>query len=164
MKKRMFILTVLLLCMSTVNAQRVNEESVIEPLAGTWQYVEEVTKADGEKAYIGKQIYKTITKEKRYYVVLGVNIPLKEENSKETKISTLSFITQEGELEITSESTYLEYINNHYIDKNLNNTISQLRFKFGENKNILYIEYNLGGEESPNWISEVWLRVIPFGA
>ena len=95
---------------------------------------------------------------------MGVNIPLKEENSKETKISTLSFITQEGELEITSGSTYLEYINNHYIDKNLNNTISQLRFRFGENKNILYIEYNLGGEESPNWISEVWLRVIPFGA
>ena len=67
-------------------------------------------------------------------------------------------------IEFTSENTYLEYINKHYLDKNLNNTISNLRFKFNEkNANILYIEYNLGGNDDGNWVSEVWLRVMPYG-
>lgn len=162
MKKRLFLLAFALLCMHAIKAQQIDKEAVIEELAGTWQYVEEVSKADGGKAYIGKQIYKTITRDKNYFVIMGINIPLKEEQDENAKISTLTFITQQGEIEITSESSYNEYINSHYINKNLNNTISQLRFKFGEDKNKLYIEYNLGGE-NPNWVSEVWLRVIPFG-
>ena len=67
-------------------------------------------------------------------------------------------------MEMRDNNTYLEYINNHYLDKSLNNTISNLRYRFcEENKNILYVEYNLGEEDS-NWISEVWLRVMPLGA
>ena len=72
-------------------------------------------------------------------------------------------MTQEGEIEFTSGNTYLEYINKHYLDKSLNNTISNLRFEFNEkNPNILYIEYNLGDNDD-NWVKEVWLRVMPYG-
>ena len=57
-----------------------------------------------------------------------------------------------------------KYINKHYLDTNLNNTISQLRYRFNENNpNILYLEYNLSGADE-NWVSEVWLRVMPLGA
>lgn len=164
MKKRMLILVVALLGgLLSNHAQQPDKESVLKSLAGTWQYVEETTKADGEKAYIGRQIYKTITADQKYSVMIGVNFTVKEESNAEEKMSTLTFITQQGEIEITSESTYLEYIHNHYIDKNLNNTISSLRFRVGSNPNIMYIEYNLGGEESPNWVSEVWMRVVPLG-
>lgn len=164
MKKRMLILVVALLGgLLGSHAQQPDKESVLKSLAGTWQYVEETTKADGEKAYIGRQIYKTITADQKYSVMIGVNFTVKEESNAEEKMSTLTFITQQGEIEITSESTYLEYIHNHYIDKNLNNTISSLRFRVGSNPNIMYIEYNLGGEESPNWVSEVWMRVVPLG-
>jgi hypothetical protein len=63
------------------------------------------------------------------------------------------------------DNTYLEYINKHHLDKSLNNTISNLRYRFSEeNRNILYVEYNLSGTESDNWVSEIWLRVIPLGA
>ena len=146
----------------TANAQaRKNKKN---PLAGLWQYVEEKTLPDGQKSYIGKQIYKTITTDNRYSVVLGINIPLKDADSEKTDLSTVTVITQEGEIEFTSGNTYLEYINKHYLDKSLNNTISNLRFKFNEkNPNILYIEYNLGGNEEGEWISEVWLKVLPYG-
>ena len=135
------------------------------PLAGLWQFMEENTRADGQQTYVGKQIYKTITTDNRYFVILGVNIPLKEANSEKTNMSTVTFITQEGEIEMTSENTYLEYINRHYLDKSLNNTISNLRFRFNEkNPNILYIEYNISGNDDNNWVSEVWMRVMPYGA
>ena len=63
------------------------------------------------------------------------------------------------------DNTYLEYINKHHLDKSLNNTISNLRYRFSEeNKNILYVEYNLCGTDYDNWVSEIWLRVIPLGA
>ena len=78
--------------------------------------------------------------------------------------NALTFVTQKGDIVLGSDNSYLEYINNHYLDKNLNNTISQLRYRFNEdNPNVLYLEYNLGGADE-NWVSEVWLRVVPFGA
>ena len=167
--KILLILLVLLLFVviifcgtATVQAQKKKEKK--NPLVGLWQYMEETTRADGQKAYIGKQIYKAITKDNRYFVMLGVDIPLKEANSEKTDMSTVTFITQEGEIEITSGNTYLEYINNHYLDKSLNNTISNLRFKFSDKSpNILYIEYNINNDEG-NWVSEVWTRVMPYGA
>ena len=93
-----------------------------------------------------------------------VDIPLKEADSEKTEMSTVTFMTQEGEIEFTSENTDLEYINKHYLDKNLNNTISNLKFRFGEdNPNILYVEYNLGEADDATWVSEVWMRVVPYG-
>lgn len=166
MKKFMFLFTVILfLGVATGYAQEKKTGPDAGPLVGMWQYVEEVTTAEGGKAYIGKQIFKTITEENTYFVILGVNIPIKEANWEESKTSTLAFITQEGEIEMKEDNTYLEYINKHHLDKSLNNTISNLRYRFSEeNKNILYVEYNLCGTDYDNWISEIWLRVIPFGA
>ena len=166
MKKFMFLFAVVLfLGVKTGYSQEKLCDPRIAPLVGMWQYVEEVTTADGEKAYIGKQIFKTITEEKTYFVILGVNIPVKESNWEESKTSTLAFITQQGEIEMREDNTYLEYINNHYLDKSLNNTISNLRYRFSEeNKNILYVEYNLNGTDNENWVSEIWMRVIPLGA
>jgi hypothetical protein len=166
MKKFMFLLTVILLLgVRTGYTQEAKTGPKAGPLVGMWQYVEEVTTAEGGKAYIGKQIFKTITEDNTYFVILGVNIPIKEANWEESKTSTLAFITQEGEIEMKEENTYLEYINKHYLDKSLNNTISNLRYRFSEeNKNILYVEYNLSGTEDENWVSEIWLRVIPLGA
>ena len=166
MKKFMFLFTVILfLGVSTGYAQVKKTGPDAGPLVGMWQYVEEVTTAEGGKAYIGKQIFKTITEDNTYFVILGVNIPIKEANWEESKTSTLAFITQEGEIEMKEDNTYLEYINKHHLDKSLNNTISNLRYRFSEeNKNILYVEYNLCGTDYDNWISEIWLRVIPFGA
>lgn len=165
-KRFMLLLAVMIFgSMCTVNAQKENKEEMIKPLIGIWQYVEEVVKADGQTIYIGKEIYKTIREDKSYCVMASVDIPIKEENQENPTISTVTFITQQGEIEMTSGSTYLEYINKHYIDKNLNNTISNLRYRVSEkNPNILYIEYNLGGNEESGWISEVWMRVLPLGA
>ena len=160
-KRVLLIFCVALFCGITTTHSQTNKKN---PLMGLWQYADEVTLADGQKSYIGKQIYKTITTDNRYFVVLGINIPLKDANSEKTNMSTVTFMTQEGEIEFTSDNTYLEYINKHYLDKNLNNTISNLRFKFNEkNPNILYIEYNIGGNDDSNWTSEVWLRVMPYG-
>ena len=157
----MFFLAIMLWGITSSSAQQDSENLKIKPLLGVWQYVEEVATPNGEPAYIGKQIYKTITWDKKYYVMVGLNIPVKLSEQQEAQTSTLSFITQEGDIVIGSENSYLEYINNHYLDKSLNNTISQLRYRFNEkNPNILYLEYNLGGTEE-NWISEVWLRVMP---
>lgn len=164
MKKIMFIFAIMLLGITTSSAQQNNEDLKIKPLLGVWQYVEEVATPEGEPAYIGKQIYKTITWDKKYYVIVGLNIPVKLSEDQEAQTSTLSFITQEGDIVLGSENSYLEYINNHYLDKSLNNTISQLRYRFNEkNPNILYLEYNLGGADE-NWVSEVWLKVMPLGA
>jgi hypothetical protein len=166
MKKFMFLFAVILfLGVGTGHAQVKKTGSDAGPLVGMWQYVEEVTTAEGGKAYIGKQIFKTITEDNTYSVILGVNIPIKDVNWEESKTSTLAFITQEGEIEMKEDNTYLEYINNHYLDKSLNNTISNLRYRFSEeNKNILYVEYNLSGTDNDGWVSEIWLRVIPLGA
>lgn len=164
MKKIMFLFAIMLLGITTLSAQQNNEDLKIKPLLGVWQYVEEMATPDGETTFIGKQIYKTITWDKKYYVIVGLNIPVKLSENQEAQTSTLSFITQEGDIVLGSENSYLEYINSHYLDKSLNNTISQLRYRFNENNpNILYLEYNLGGTEE-NWISEVWLRVMPLGA
>lgn len=164
MKKIMFLLTAVLFGFAAASAQQNNEDLKIKPLLGVWQYVEEMATPDGETTFIGKQIYKTITWDKKYYVIVGLNIPVKLSENQEAQTSTLSFITQEGDIVLGSENSYLEYINSHYLDKSLNNTISQLRYRFNENNpNILYLEYNLGGTEE-NWISEVWLRVMPLGA
>ena len=160
----MFLFAIMLLGITTLSAQQNNEDLKIKPLLGVWQYVEEMATPDGETTFIGKQIYKTITWDKKYYVIVGLNIPVKLSENQEAQTSTLSFITQEGDIVLGSENSYLEYINSHYLDKSLNNTISQLRYRFNEdNPNILYLEYNLGGTEE-NWISEVWLRVMPLGA
>ena len=166
MKKFMFLFAFILsLGVGTGHAQVKKTGPDAEPLVGMWQYVEEVTTAEGGKAYIGKQIFKTITEDNTYFVILGVNIPIKEANWEESKTSTLAFITQEGEIEMKEDNTYLEYINKHYLDKSLNNTISNLRYRFSEeNRNILYVEYNLSGTDNENWVSEIWLRVIPLGA
>ena len=164
MKKIMFLFAIMILGITTMSAQQNSDDLKIKPLLGVWQYVEEVAMPDGGTTYIGKQIYKAITWDKKYYVFAGVNIPIKPSEGQEAQTSTLSFITQEGDIVLGSENSYLEYINSHYMDKNLNNTISQLRYRFNENNpNILYLEYNLGGAEE-NWISEVWLRVMPLGA
>lgn len=164
MKKIMFLLTAVLFGFAATSAQQNNEDLKIKPLLGVWQYVEEAAMPDGQTAYIGKQIYKTITSDKKYYVIAGVNVPVKPHESQEAQTSTLTFVTQEGDIVLGSDNSYLEYINNHYLDKNLNNTISQLRYRFNEdNPNVLYLEYNLGGADE-NWVSEVWLRVMPFGA
>ena len=164
MKKIMFLFAIMLLGITTLSAQQNNEDLKIKPLLGVWQYVEEMATPDGETTFIGKQIYKTITWDKKYYVIVGLNIPVKLSENQEAQTSTLSFITQEGDIVLGSENSYLEYINSHYLDKSLNNTISQLRYRFNENNpNILYLEYNLGGADE-NWVSEVWLRVMPFGA
>ena len=160
-KRVLLIFSVVLFCGTITTHAQTNKKN---PLIGLWQYADEVALADGQKSYIGKQIYKTITTDNRYFVVLGINIPLKDASREKTNMSTVTFMTQEGEIEFTSENTYLEYINKHYLDKNLNNTISNLRFKFNEkNPNILYIEYNIGGNDEGNWVSEVWLRVMPYG-
>ena len=166
MKKFMFLFAFILFSgVGTGHAQVKKTGPDAGPLVGMWQYVEEVTTAEGGKAYIGKQIFKTITEDNTYFVILGVNIPIKEANWEESKTSTLAFISQEGEIEMKEENTYLEYINKHYLDKSLNNTISNLRYRFSEeNKNILYVEYNLSGTDNENWVSEIWLRVIPLGA
>ena len=165
MKKFMFLFAFILFSgVGTGHAQVKKTGPDAGPLVGMWQYVEEVTTAEGGKAYIGKQIFKTITEDNTYFVILGVNIPIKEANWEESKTSTLAFISQEGEIEMKEENTYLEYINKHYLDKSLNNTISNLRFEFNEkNPNILYIEYNLGDNNDDNWVKEVWLRVMPYG-
>ena len=166
MKKFMFLFAFILFSgVGTGHAQVKKTGPDAGPLVGMWQYVEEVTTAEGSKAYIGKQIFKTITEDNTYFVILGVNIPIKEANWEESKTSTLAFISQEGEIEMKEENTYLEYINKHYLDKSLNNTISNLRYRFSEeNRNILYVEYNLSGTDNDNWVSEIWLRVIPLGA
>lgn len=166
MKKFMFLFAFILFSgVGTGHAQVKKTGPDAGPLVGMWQYVEEVTTAEGGKAYIGKQIFKTITEDNTYFVILGVNIPIKEANWEESKTSTLAFISQEGEIEMKEENTYLEYINKHYLDKSLNNTISNLRYRFSEeNRNILYVEYNLSGTDNENWVSEIWLRVIPLGA
>ncbi len=166
MKKFMFLFAFILFSgVGTGHAQVKKTGPDAGPLVGMWQYVEEVTTAEGGKAYIGKQIFKTITEDNTYFVILGVNIPIKEANWKESKTSTLAFISQEGEIEMKEDNTYLEYINKHYLDKSLNNTISNLRYRFSEeNRNILYVEYNLSGTDNDNWVSEIWLRVIPLGA
>jgi hypothetical protein len=166
MKKLMFLFTVILfLGVNTSYAQERKTGPDANPLVGMWQFVEEVTTAEGGKAYIGKQIFKTITEDNTYFVILGVNIPIKEANWEESKTSTLAFISQEGEIEMKEDNTYLEYINKHYLDNSLNNTISNLRYRFSkENKNILYVEYNLSGTDYDDWVSEIWLRVIPLGA
>lgn len=162
-KRVLFILVVAFFCGTITTQAQVNKNKK-NPLVGLWQYANEKTLPDGKKSYVGKQIYKTITTDNRYFVVLGINIPLKEADSEKTDMSTVTFMTQEGEIEFTSDNTYLEYINKHYLDKSFNNTISNLRFKFNENNpNILYIEYNMGGNEDGNWVSEVWLRVMPYG-
>ena len=164
MKKIMFLFAIMLLGITTLSAQQNNEDLKIKPLLGVWQYVEEAAMPDGQTAYIGKQIYKTITGDKKYYVIAGVNVPVKPHENQDIQTSTLTFVTQEGDIVLGSNNSYLEYINNHYLDKNLNNTISQLRYRFNEeNPNVLYLEYNLGGADE-NWVSEVWLRVMPFGA
>lgn len=164
MKKIMFLLAVMFIGITYSSAQQNNEDLKIKPLLGVWQYVEEAPTPDGGVAYIGKHIYKTITWDKKYYVIAGINVPVKLHENQEAQSSTLSFITQEGDIVLGSENSYLEYINHHYLDSNLNNTISQLRYRFNENNhNILYLEYNLGGGEE-NWISEVWLKVMPLGA
>ena len=148
---------------STIFAQE--NDAKKNPIEGVWQLVEEVTRADGKTMVMGKQIYKTITADNKYTVMLGINIPIKNSDDENVKYSTLTFVTQMGEIEFTSENTYLEYINNHYLDRNLNNTISSLKFRFGEeNPNLLYVEYNLGGADAGNWVSEVWMRVMPYGA
>lgn len=164
MKKIMLLFALVLLGITDASAQQENEELKIKPLLGLWQYAEEVTMPDGQTAYIGKQIYKTITPDKKYYVVLGIDIPIKMSEEAETKTSTMSFITHEGDIVIGSDNGYIEYINRHYLDKTLDNTISNLRYRFNEkNSNILYLEYNLNGSDDESWISEVWLRVIPYG-
>ncbi len=161
--KKMFLLLAVMLTGFTSMAVAQKGKVGDNPIEGVWQYVEEVTRADGKTIFIGKQIYKTITADNQYYVMLGVNIPVKSSETENAKISTLTFMTQQGEIEMTSENTYLEYINNHYLDKNLNNTISNLKFRFNaDNPNILYIEYNIDGDNS--WVSEVWMRVMPYGA
>ena len=166
MKKFMFLFAFILFSgVGTGHTQVKKTGPDAGPLVGMWQYVEEVTTAEGGKAYIGKQIFKTITEDNTYFVILGVNIPIKEANWEESKTSTLAFISQEGEIEMKEENTYLEYINKHYLDKSLNNTISNLRYRFSEeNRNILYVEYNLSGTDNDNWVSEIWFRVIPLGA
>lgn len=165
-KKFMLLLAVMVFgSLVTVNAQEDKKGGDIKPLLGIWQYVEEVVKADGSTIYIGKEIYKNIREDKTYCVMASVDIPIKEENQEKPTISTVTFITQQGDIEVTSGNTYLEYINRHYIDKSLNNTISNLRYRTNEkNPNILYIEYNLGGTEDTGWVSEVWMRVLPLGA
>ena len=130
-KSALLILIVTFFCgTTTVNAQA--KENKNNPLVGLWQFVDEVSLDNGQKSYIGKQIYKTITTDNRYFVVLGINIPLKKADSDKTDMSTVTFMTQEGEIEFTSENTYLEYINKHYLDKSLNNTISNLRFNISK--------------------------------
>ncbi len=162
--KRLLLLSVMIAFCGAATVQAQSKENKKNPLAGLWQFTEEVTRPDGQKVYVGKQIYKTITTDNRYFVMLGMNIPLKEADSEKTDMSTVTFITQEGEIDMKKDNTYLEYINKHYLDKSLNNTISNLRYKFHEkNPNILYIEYNLSGDDS-NWISEVWMKVMPYGA
>lgn len=162
--KRILLLFIAFVFCGTAAVQAQSKGNNKNPLAGLWQFVEETTRPDGQKAYIGKQIYKTITTDNRYFVMLGMNIPLKEADSEKTDMSTVTFITQEGEIDMKSDNTYLEYINRHYLDKSLNNTISNLRYKFHEKTpNILYIEYNLSGDAG-NWVSEVWMRVMPYGA
>ena len=164
MKKMILILAVMLTGFtSRAVAQEVMAKN--NPIEGVWQYVEEVSRADGKTLIMGKQIYKTITADNKYMVMIGVNIPVKSSEEGNVQMSTLTFVTQQGEMEFTSENTYLEYINDHYLDPNLNNTISSLKFRFDENRpNILYVEYFLGGTDDGSWTSEVWMRVMPYGA
>ncbi len=165
MKKILFLFVIVLFGSIGASAQQNNEDLKIKPLLGVWQYVEEKVMHDGQTTLIGKNIYKTITQDKKYYVILGVDIPLKQAEDDKAQMSTVTFITQEGDIVLGEDNRYLEYINNHYLDKNLNNTISHLRYRFNEtNPNILYLEYNLGGETEEGWISEIWLRVMPLGA
>ena len=115
MKKMILLLAVMLTgftSMAVAQQGKVGDNS----LEGVWQYVEEVTRADGKTIFIGKQIYKTITADNKYYIMLGVNIPVKNSEAENTKISTLTFMTQQGEIEMTSENTYLEYIHNQLND------------------------------------------------
>lgn len=165
MKKFMFLFALIsFLGVRTGYSQEQQTDPEITPLVGTWQYVEEVITPEGEKAYIGKHIYKTITKEKTYFVVLGVDKTINEAGNPESLTSTQAFITQEGEIEMKEDNTYLEYINNHYLDNSLNNTISNLRYRFSEeNSNLLYVEYNLSGTDNDGWVSEIWLRIVPYG-
>ena len=88
----MLLFALVLLGITDASAQQENEDLKIKPLLGLWQYVEEVTMPDGQTAYIGKQIYKTITEDQKYYVVLGIDIPVKLSENAEKKTSTVYFL------------------------------------------------------------------------
>lgn len=159
--KRIMLLVVLAFAAATayVSAQQKNDKDVY----GLWQYVEERVAPDGTVQYIGKPIFKSINQDNTYFAMVSITFDVAGSEKEKPYSVTETYITQSGEIEFSSQGNYLEYINNHYTNPNLTNTISSLKYEFKDDaKKIMYVEY-LTANNNDTWFGETWIKVQPFG-
>lgn len=164
--KRMILLlaTLFVAGAAFVNAQTRNEKVQSNPIYGLWQYVEERQAPDGSVQYVGKPIYKSINQDNTYFAMMTITIDVQGNEKEKPYTVTETFITQRGEIELTADGSYLEYIGEHYNNPSLTNTITSMKYEFKEGStDVMYIEY-LTANNDNTWFSETWVRVQPLGA
>ncbi len=67
-------------------------------------------------------------------------------------------ITGYGTYEITSDNTFTEHVEKHFLNPKISGTNSKLRYKV-KTPDLLIIEYK--NEAVGKWIPEMWIRVKP---
>ena len=165
MKRMMILLATLIIAgAACVNAQTRNKKVQTNPIYGLWQYVEERVAADGSVQYVGKPIYKSINQDNTYFAMMTITIDVQGSEKEKPYTVTETFITQRGEIEITSDGSYLEYIGEHYNNPSLTNTITSMKYEFKEGStDVMLIEY-LTANNDNTWFGETWVRVQPLGS
>ncbi len=157
-------LMLLVLCAFMVATAYVSaQQKVDKDIYGLWQYAEERVAPDGSVQYMGKPIFKSINQDNTYFAMVSITLDIVGTEKEKPYSITETYITQSGEIEISSPGSYMEYIGEHYTNPGLTNTITSLKYEFKDDaKNVMYIEY-LTANNNDTWFGETWIKVQPFG-
>ncbi len=140
------------------------QENIDKDIYGLWQFAEERVAPDGTVQYIGKPIFKSINKDNTYFAMVSITFDIAGSGKEKPYSVTETYVTQRGDIEFSGKGSYMEYIDQHYTNPGLTNTISSLKYEFkDENKNVMYVEY-LTANNNDTWFGETWIKVQPFGA
>ena len=161
MKRFMLLFATLLIGgVAYMNAQQSADSNIY----GLWQFVEERVAPDGTTQYVGKPVFKSINKDNTYFAMVCITIDVEATEKYSAYSTTETYVTQRGEIEFRAPGNYMEYINEHFTNPDLTNTITNLRYEFKDaEKNILSIEYLTANNNSDTWSGETWIRVQSFG-
>ena len=153
MKTKTLFIIFCLAVTSVLQAQEKQHLAESKSLIGIWRQIGMTKNNAGEVVSVKSPTYKVVNPDGTFYAFITWGA-YSNVQSDETTINLYGTYT------FTSDSTFTEHIIKHSGNPKMDNTESELKYKFvpGSNNNAVYMMWK--NTVSSTWIPEIWERVV----
>lgn len=151
MNKKIILLVLHTLFVGIIYAQQHLPES--KSLVGLWRQAGIAKMIDGEIKYFKSGNYKVMNTDGTFYTFITWG------EAKNNPVAGETSISMYGTYILTSDSTFSEHIVKHSVNEKMNNSYSELKYKFVPDTDNQIISLMYKNKTTNEWIPEVWERV-----